>query len=64
MEDVYPKGGVCNSCILVVSRHAYRSSAIVKYREFTSILIKAKIMGLSTPGTVNLTAKYHIGVSS
>ena len=36
----------------------------MKYREFTGILIKAKIMGLSTPGTVNLMAKYHIGVIS
>ena len=38
------------------------SSAIVKYRDFIGILIKAKIMGLLTPGMVNLTAKYHINV--
>ena len=40
------------------------SSAIVKYRDFIDILIKAKIMGLLTLGMVNLMAKYHIGVSS
>ena len=33
-------------------------------REVIDSVIKAKIMGLSTPGTVNLMAKYHIGVSS
>ena len=36
----------------------------MKHREFTGILSKAKIMGLSTPGMVKLMAKYHIGVSS
>ena len=40
------------------------SSAIVKYRDFTDSLIKAKIMGLLTPGAVNLMAKYHISASS
>ena len=33
-------------------------------RKVIGSVIKAKIMGLSTPGTVNLMAKYHIGVSS
>ena len=40
------------------------SSAIVKYRDFIGSFIKAKIMGLSTPGAVNLATKYHISVSS
>ena len=55
-------------CMYYVARMFYIEnevrvgSAIVKYRDFIGILIKAKIMGLLTPGTVNLTAKYHINV--
>ena len=33
-----------------------------KERKVIESVIKAKIMGLSTPGTVNLMAKYHINV--
>ena len=47
-----------------IENELHVSSAIVKYRDFTDSLIKAKIMGLSTPGAVNLMAKYHISVGS
>ena len=33
-----------------------------KERKVIDSVIKAKIMGLSTPGMVNLMAKYHINV--
>ena len=35
-----------------------------KQRKVIGSVIKAKIMGLSTPGMVNSMAKYHISVSS
>ena len=59
------RGVVCSPDVLGnIENEVSISSAIVKYRDFISILIKAKIMGLSTPGMVNLMAKYRIGVSS
>ena len=59
------RGGVCSLDVLGNIENEVRiSSTIVKYRDFISILIKAKIMGLLSPGMVNLMAKYHIGVSS
>ena len=42
--------------------HHFRAG--YKQRKVIRSVIKAKIMGLSTPGTVNLMAKYHISVSS
>ena len=47
-----------------IENEVHISSAIVKYRDFTGSLIKAKIMGLSTPGAVNLIAKCHISAGS
>ena len=35
-----------------------------KQRKVIGSVNKAKIMGLLTPGMANLTAKYHISVSS
>ena len=48
----------------MVENKVHVSSGIVKYRDFTDSLIKAKIMGLVTPGVVNLMDKYQITVGS
>ena len=58
MEDVYSKGGVCSPRNI----EGEPSTRVGTHRKVIESVIKAKIMGLSTPGSQSSGLEHYISI--